>query len=220
MATDFFTLGIPLRPWDTVEHVPGKEKFGYFNVKDFVPEDWKNEFPNAAFSRMTERDGAWMARILARFTPEAMHSIVSLARFRDPANADYVESVLDGRLAKILERYLTRLSPLADVHLEEPARLCAVDLAELRGVRSPEAFQYRAWRLGGSWLEVERRPGAGVCVNLLHVAPDGGSPDDAADRYVRIRIEAGIAPGPLVAHLYDLGPDRGYRLVGLERPPR
>jgi hypothetical protein len=27
-----------------------------------------------------------------------------------------------------------------------------------------------------------------------------------------------VARGVLVAYLYDLGPTRGYRLVGLERP--
>ena len=36
-----------------------------------TPDEWKNEYPNPAFSRMTERDGAWMARILSRFTPGA-----------------------------------------------------------------------------------------------------------------------------------------------------
>src|SRR5258708_3185798 len=61
----FITLGIPTRTWDRVERTPGREHFGYFNVADFVPDEWKNEYPNAAFSRMTERDGAWMARILA-----------------------------------------------------------------------------------------------------------------------------------------------------------
>ena len=47
---------------------------------------------------------------------------------------------------------------------------------------------------------------------------DGGVADDAPERYVRVRIEDGVAKGPLVADLYDLGPSRGFRLVGLERP--
>ena len=60
--------------------------------------------------------------------------------------------------------------------------------------------------------------GAQVCATLPHVAPDGGLPDAARQRYVRVRIQDGVANGPLVAHLYDLGPTRGYFLAGLERP--
>lgn len=45
-----------------------------------------------------------------------------------------------------------------------------------------------------------------------------GAPDGDPSRYVRVRVDDGVAPGPLVAHLYNLGPIRGFRLVGLERP--
>jgi hypothetical protein len=219
LSADFFTLGIPLRIWDVNERMRGKEMFAYFNVRDFVADEWKNEYPNKAFSRMTERDGAWMARILARFTPDQVHALAGLARYSDPANTVYLEQMLAGRLAKVLDRYLTRLSPVTELHLEGKDRLCGVDLAELRGVRAPDAFQYHARRVGGPWLQgVERRVGAQVCVTVPHLAPDGGPADDAVERYVRVRIQDGVAPGPLVAHLYDLGPARGYKLVGLERP--
>jgi len=219
MTTDFVTLGASVRVWERTQKARGHEMFGYFNVQDFVPDQWKNEYPNAAFSRMTERDGAWMARILARFTPPMVRTLAEMAKLADPANTDYLEQVLEGRLAKILERYLTHLSPIANIHVEGPSALCGVDLAEWRGLRDPIQFRYSARRLSGPWLPVERRPGAQLCVNLPHVAIDGGRlRDDAPERYVRVRIEDGVARGPLVAHLYDLGPARGYRLVGVERP--
>jgi len=122
IGRDFVTLGIPTRPWERVERMPGREKFGYFDVKTFVPEDWKNEYPNPAFSRMTERDGAWMARILAHLTPERLRALTELGRFSDPGDTAYIASVLDGRLERILARYLTRLSPLAQVHVESGER--------------------------------------------------------------------------------------------------
>jgi hypothetical protein len=218
IATDFVFFGARTRTWDTVQRRPGKEKFVYFNVDDFVPDQWKNEYPVAPFSRMTESDGAWMARILARFTPDVVDAIVRTARFGDAGDAAYVSDVLEGRLYKILERYLTRLSSVSDLHLEPGERLCGIDLAEARALRDPHAFRYAARHLGGAWLPVERRPGAGVCVALPRVAPDGGAPDDDASRYVRVRIEDGVARGALLAYLYDLGPARGYRLAGLERP--
>jgi hypothetical protein len=45
------------------------------------------------------------------------------------------------------------------------------------------------------------------------------APDDAR-RYVIVELENGYARGPLHAHLYDLGPNGGFRLVGIERPER
>jgi hypothetical protein len=218
MATDFLSLGAVPRVYETVQKAPGHEIFGYWNVADFDPDRWKNEYPNPAFDRMTERDAAWMARILARFTPEMVRTLAEMGRFTDPANTAYLDGVLEGRLRKILERYLTRLSPITEVHVEGTETLCGVDLAEWRGLRDPGAFHYAARIVGRrEWLPVARRAGGEVCVTLPHVEPDGSSPDDAPARYVRVRVQDGVARGPLVAHLYDLGPTRGYRLAGLVR---
>ncbi len=221
MATDLVTLGIPARPWDRVRRAPGQEIFGFFNVKDFEPDRWKNEYPNAAFSRMTESDGAWMARILARFTPEMVEALGRMGKFSDPRRTAYLTSVLMGRLDKVLQRYLTRLSPLADVRVEGTDRLCAEDLAETRGLRQPSEFRYEAELSNRTQTErtpVTRNPGGRVCATLPHVAGEGGAPDDAAARYARVTITDGVAEAPLVAYLYDLGPTRGYRLAGIERP--
>ena len=221
MARDLVTLGIPTRPWDRVRREKGMETFAFFNVKDFEPDQWKNEYPNASFSRMTERDGAWMARILARFTPEMVEALGRTSKFSDSRKIDYLTKVLQGRLDKILDRYLTRLSPLTNVHVAGTNALCAEDLAETRRLRPPTEFHHEARLSSGSTdqpLAVARQADGSICVTLPHVAADGGARDDAPERYARIRLTDGVAEGPLVAHLYDLGPARGYRLAGLERP--
>jgi hypothetical protein len=165
---------------------------------------------------MTERDGAWMARLLARFTPELVRALAEVGRFSDPRDTDHVAQVLEERLQFILRRYLTRLSPLGDLAMEAPDRLCATDMAEARAVRPPEAFAYRAW-MGSTPLAVERPRPARVCVSLPRLAGDGGPADDAPSRYVRLDIADGVAERPLAVYLYDLGPSRGYRLAGVER---
>ena len=111
IAGDFFSLGALSRPWDVSKRTPGREIFGYFDVESFVPDEWKNEWPLAAFSRMTERDAAWMARILARFTPEMVHALARAADFSDPGNTSYIEAVLQGRLRKNLESLLASVVP-------------------------------------------------------------------------------------------------------------
>ncbi len=217
IGLDFVTFGIPSRPWDRARFEPGYEVFSYFSTRDFVPDEWVNEYPNPAFSRMTERDGAWMARVLARFTPELVATLARMGRFSEPKLTAYLERVLDGRLEAILNRYLMRLSPITDLHVERGDRLCGEDLAEMRRLRPDGDFQYHA-RLGDRPLAVERPEAARVCVALPRVAGDGGAPDDAPERYSVVTLEDGVAQGPLVAHLYDLGPARGYRLAGIERP--
>ncbi len=217
VAADFATLGIPLRPWDRARRTAGRERFGYFDVDNFAPDQWKNEYPNPAFSRMTERDGAWMARILARFTPPMVAALAALGHFTDPGDTAYLAAVLEGRLEKILDRYLTRLSPIADVHLEGRDTLCGVDLVEKRKVRDAGRFHYTANASRGVLRSPYGRDGGVVCVPLTHFAGDGDAPDDAPSRYVDVTLDDGVARGSLIASLYDLGPMRGFRLAGLRR---
>jgi len=206
IGRDFVTFGIPRRPWDRVQRASGHEKFNYYDVANFVPDGWKNEYANPAFDRMTERDGAWMARILAHFTPEMVRALATMGQFSDPEDTAYLATVLEGRLEKILERYLLRLSPLADVRVAGDD-LCAVDLAEWRKLRPAEAFEYTAKAIGGPALQVRREAGARVCVMVPH-----------GQAYTRVVVRDGVARGALVAHLYDMGPGRGFTLAGLERP--
>ena len=85
---------------------------------------------------MTERDGAWMARILARFTPETGRGARGDgALHATPATRPTSRNVLEGRLERILERYLTRLSPIADVHVEGATGSAASTSRECDAVR-------------------------------------------------------------------------------------
>jgi len=222
VAVDLVTLGTVPRPWFRVERKKGAELFGYYEVKEFEPALWKNEYPNPTFSRMTELDGAWATRILARFTPEMVETLAKMGQFADPMHTSYLTEVLKGRLAKVFSRYLTRLSPVTDVHVEGGSRLCGLDLARLRGVAPDDRFQYHASLsvegvAEGRNVPVEPGTGADVCLTLPHVAADGGSADDARGRYVIVQLTNGVAPGPLAVHLYDLGPARGFKLAGIER---
>lgn len=222
VAVDLITLGTVPRAWERVERKKGAELFGYYEVQEFEPALWKNEYPNPTFSRMTELDGAWAARILARFTPSMVAGLAKMGQFSDSFHTSYLTEVLQGRLTKILARYLTRLSPVTDVRVEGGSRVCGLDLARLRGVAPDDRFQYHAslsieGAAEGRSVPVEPGKGAEVCLTLPHVAADGGSADDARGRYVIVQLTNGVAPGPLAVHLYDLGPARGFKLAGIER---
>jgi hypothetical protein len=167
---------------------------------------------------MTERDGAWMARIIARFSPADIRTIASAGRFSDPGDVDYLTQVMVERQHRILARYLTRLSPLADVRTS-PDRICAVDLARLREVFPPEQFHYTVVeRAAGERipLAAQAAPDGGVCWRPAPLAAPPG-PDSALGRRVIFEVSNGTAAGPLEVHSYDLGA-RGLRIVGLIRP--
>jgi hypothetical protein len=214
---DFITLGADERPWERVRRVRGREKFGYFTADSFDPATWKPGYPNPAFSRMTERDAAWMARIIARITPEQIRAIAVAARFGDPSDVDYITGVLLARRRTILSRYLNRLSPIADVRVEADGTISATDLAIATGVARRGAAQFRVVQRSGTGtrdLPVDVDP----CSGHLRFAPvamaGDASRDDDAQRITIFDVTG--AGGPLEIHAYDLG-RRGFRVVGLVR---
>ena len=220
IAYDFVTLGTQTRPWERVSRRPGFELFGYFSADDFDPDAWKNEYPNPAFSRATEHDNAWMTRILSRLDPEEIPALVALGQFSEPAHAAYLAHVLELRLQKILQRYFSELSALADPQLSASDALCFTDLARRRGVWPEASFRYRAALVTEQQtrvLPVQRAAAGRVCVQLTHrsFAPDVEL--GAAQRYVTVSISNAASRLPLRAHLYDLGARWGFALAGLER---
>jgi hypothetical protein len=215
---DFVTLGALERPWDRARLMIGREKFGLFSVRDFDPEGWRGLYPNPAMLRMTERDGAWMARIIARFTADDIRAIAGAGRFSDPRDTEYLTTVLIERQHAILARYLTRLSPLSDVHAVGTDQLCAVDLARLSKAVPVDQFRYRVVEIGaGQRLELAATlaPDGLVCFRPKSLARSALA-DGASERRVIFEVRNGTAAGPLEIHTYDLGP-RGMFVVGLNR---
>jgi hypothetical protein len=174
------------------------------HVHALDPDRWTPRYPNPAFARASERDNAWMARIIARFTPEHVE------RIAEPT----IARMLLERRRTILHRYFSILSPITDLSVEGAA-LCGVDLARKTGTF--DTFRYDAAIEGRRRLPVTGREEGVVCVDLPRIAQDGGAADDDPSRYVIVAIDNGVARRALRAHLYDLGPKRGHRLVGIER---
>lgn len=220
--SDWLSFGIRTRPWDTARFGPSGKVFAYYDVDDFVPEDWKAGYPNPAFSRMSERDGAWMARIIARFSDAHLRELVESAELGSPALDAELLRVLSGRRDRVLERYLTRLSPLTHPALRRgvPADLCLLDVVAESGVRPGHERGYAVTAYpGGAPVRVEHvRATAGhrVCAALPRVA--GASAASPAYLVVDwVSQSAGFSPEfPARVHLYDLGAD-GFAIAGLER---
>jgi hypothetical protein len=206
IATDFFTFGALERPWERAHYGPAGKIFGYFNDEDFVAEDWKVGYPNPAFSNMTEEDGAWMARIVARFDDEAISAVVREARLTSPLARSELARILRGRRDKILQRYLTRLSSLTDARLENRT-LCVHDRAVDAGLPAAPRFSARIWFSPTSYgdLTVERRSDGELCTVL---------PSLRGQRIVDLSTGRS-GQGPLRVHVQE---SSDPRIVGLRRP--
>ena len=124
----------------------------------------------------------------------------------------------------ILRRYLKNLSPIGEMKTTESGQLCGTDLARYAHVFDDASFKYGAKVFTGARFApsgdatVRADADGTVCVTIPHHAQDGGVADGDASRYVVVDVANGQATGVLRAHLYDLGPNKGFTLVGIERP--
>ena len=199
--------------------------FGYYAVSNFEPERWKAGYPNPAFSRMSERDAAWMARIIAEFDDEHLRVLVQQGRMAEPALEAELLRLLKGRRDRILERYLTRLSALTlpKIRSGTEADLCLRDLVEASGLRRGHERRHAVLAYvdesGSSrpLTPVRKAVGHRVCATLPRLA--GAGPQTPKYMVVDWVAQSGSFPAELPAriHLYDLGP-QGLQIVGLERP--
>lgn len=218
LMEDLVTLGLVPRPWHSNRYGPAGADLGYYAVEGFVPDRWRPGYPNPAFGRATERDSAWMARILAHLREREIHAIVAEARIERDALREELARVLIGRRRLILERWFRTLSPLTHPRLEatdDGVRMCLRDLAVHAGLREARARRYEARAFSHDGRSVSPVPiappaasGERVCVAL---------PRAAGEAYLIVDVGSLDEPGPARVHVHRISTTE-YRVVGLERP--
>ncbi len=225
IVTDWTTLGLIDRPWYHARYGRAGKILGYYDVRRFVPDEWVPGYANNAYDRLQEDDAAWMARIIARFRDEHIRAMVTRGRFSDPMVERELGRILIGRRDRILDRWLTKLSPLTwpevrDVG-EQPS-ICVQDLAIWSGIREARTRRYETAAYAGddyAPLAIARAVAGDdgwVCVPL----PSVPGATERRPEYLIVDLTA-TSPedetGPARLHFYVRG-DTRYRLVGLERP--
>ena len=222
VGVDFLTLGMLPRPYDESPERPESPTFGFFSTYDFVPDQWRNGYPNPGFERRTERDMAWMARIIARIDERALEVVVRQGHWSNAALEGELLSTLTVRRQRILERWLTRLSPLAwptARRVHDDIVVCLEDMAITSGLRAMATRHYDASVYRGVPPMAADIPEVVVfngrpCA-IVH-APVG-----PRDTYwvldVIAESEAAERAAPARVHLYALASGE-VRVAGLERP--
>ncbi len=108
-VTNFLTLGIKDPGLDAKGSA---EEFKFMGTGPFDPGKWSPRYNNEAFAHMTSRDAFWAARILMRFSDDAIAAIVDRAGFPDAKVRDYVKKSLIARRDAIGRYAFSGLNPL------------------------------------------------------------------------------------------------------------
>jgi hypothetical protein len=205
----FYSLGIKDRSWRDIPYAyPQYAEAGRIESEHFEPWSWKPEYPNAAFARLLADDAFWAAKIVARFSDEAIRAIVATGDFLSKDAERYLADTVIARRDKVVAHYFRQLNPLDAFSVGDD--LSFRNLGVERGLANVAGYEYE-------WFSFDNRTGA-----LLPLSERGRTAEtripipatDASDLMVRIRTES---PTELywkkAVDVYL----RGRILVGIER---
>jgi len=195
---------------------PDYPSVGRFEADSYEPHEWKNDYPNPAFVRMTDRDAFWAAKTLMTLTRDELAAIVKTGQYSDAAAEAYVLRTLIKRQQKTGAYYLGRMNPL-DEFTVAASELRFVNLAERYGLASRET------RYQVEWFVYDDTTGAAESLERVTLEIPQGRvpvPPPGPNRYLKatIRSEHLDHPAwmsPISVYLRPLA--SGYQIAGVER---
>jgi hypothetical protein len=207
------TLGFWYRPWMKIDY-PSFEfpELGRIDGDYFRPEIWLPEYPNAAFTRMLPDDAYWAARIIDRFSDEAIDAIVAQADYEEPGAAELLAEILKKRRDKIVQKYYGEVNPIDEFQVEGGS-LNFRNLGEERGIASITAYEYE-------WFSLDNQSGALTPIGERQVTPLTRLqiPEHSGEFLVaRLRTRSETARGWRKNVDVYLKMDSGPEVVGIER---
>jgi hypothetical protein len=216
------TLGLYTRPWMRIAYPDVPSSVGRFEAEAFSPLGWKPEYPNPAFDNMRADDAFWAARIVSRFSDEAVRAIVDKARYSDPRATGYLTETLIARRDKVVHAWITGVNPLADFAVTGAGDLVFENAAVVAGAATPaESYDIQVARFDNT-SNATTPMGAEVTVRDARVAlPDGARALEPGE-YLDVRVST-THPGfphwrsPVVVHLRRTA--EGWETVGVRRQP-
>lgn len=219
VTANFLGLGLRAPKYRSVEwpEFPKYQSIGRWESVAFEPEEWKNDYPNPAFVRMTDRDAFWAAKILMRFTEEELLAIVQTGEYSDPDAERYFHQVLVERQQKTGRYAMARVNPLDEFALLG-SRLEFANLAERYGFAAGTRYEF-------AWSVYDNQTGD---VRSLTEPATGAEPGLAlpagatltGDTYLMVEIRSMHADfpawnQPVTVYLRPTG--ASFHLVGIDR---
>jgi len=180
------SFGIYAPAWARRHIDPYHPAVGPFFAEGFDPEDWRAEYPNAAFLNMRPDDAFWGARRVAAFSDTQLRLIVTQARYSDPEATEQVVEALAGRRDAIAKAWLTKVTPLVSPTLANE-RLRFSNAATDAGVAAPPTSYVVQWEAFDNDTGVHTPSGAPLTVTT----PEAPFPQAlAGEAFVAARVFA------------------------------
>ncbi len=197
---------------------PEYESVGRWESEAFEPQEWKNDYPNPAFVRMTDRDAFWAAKIIMRFTPEELLALTETGQLSDPEQERYFHQVLVERQRKSARYYMNRVNPIDEFTLSGDT-LDFANLSERYGFAEPGTTYAVSWSLYDNAADGLR----GLTTTATQTAASirlPAEPGLEGDSYLMAEIRSVREDFPAwnqPVRVYLRPTGEGFDLVGIER---
>jgi hypothetical protein len=226
------TLGIWERPWMNVKYAyPEHSEIGRIESDFFDPLAWKAEYRNPAFARMLPDDAFWAAKIVSRFSDEAIRALVETGEYSDPTSEEFLSTTLIERRDKIIDAYFRQVNPLDGFRVVGQT-LEFENLGEQAGLAGDEAYEFEWFTFdnnSGSLGSLAGGVASQPALPLPDLKPDarangrraaeptGTTTDPVEFLMVRIRTRSSVEAGWLKAVEVYLRTGPSPEVVGIDR---
>lgn len=206
-----YSFGILDRPWRHVTYLyPRYAEAGRIEADFFDPAAWRPEYPNQAFDRMLADDAFWAARIVGRFSDEAIRAIVATADYESEDAGRFLADIIIQRREKVVARYFREVDPLVDFTVTAVTNaLVFRHLGVERGLGEVEGYEYE-------WYAFDNDTGEKTPLSSDGVSRKAEIPIPASDSFyllARIRSRSSEPGWRKYVDVYL----RGLKVVGVER---
>ena len=213
------TLGLYVRPWMTIDYPDVPRSVGRLEAERFDPLTWKPEYPNPAFANMRPDDAFWAARIVSKFSDEAIRAVVEKAAYTDRAATDFVTNAIITRRNKVVAAWINQVCPVDDMTLSADGTLAFTNAAvNAKAATGPERYELNWFRFDNA--TDQRTPVGGPMT--VSSAP-ARAPQGLTGDFVGVSVTATHAQQPGWANpstfFFRRGASGNWSLVGVERGP-
>ena len=213
MLKTAYTFGVWERPWMNVKYAyPQFAEVGRIEADFFEPHTWKPEYPNPAFDRMLPDDAFWAAKIIARFSDEAIRAIVHRGIYLNSESERFLADIIIERRDKVVAHYFRQLNPLDDFRVDG-STLEFRNLGQEHNLAEVQAYEYE-------WFVFDNQSSKLTSFGQRDESaePSLRVPDSGADYLmVCIRTRSEDEPNWGKAVEVYLRRDGGQSVVGIER---
>ena len=143
--------------WDMNDRQIQYPAIGYFDNLKFNPVAWRSQLPYEAFNRLTEADGYWAAKIIARFSDDMIRELVKTGEISDSEAENYLMKILTERRDMVVRYWFSKVAPIENLKLEPQSgnaySLSFQDLAIEHGFEKNGQIRYRFRLNKNPWQE-------------------------------------------------------------------